>query len=51
LGCVSANITRLSIQQVYAKYPNSGCALPCAQARGQKRDRPRFRGACLPGGI
>jgi len=49
LARVSANITRLSIQQVYAKYPNSGCALPYAHARGQKRDRTRFRGACRIG--
>src|SRR5690349_17070799 len=39
IGPRVGEFARLSIQQVYAKYPNSGCALPYAHARGQKRNR------------
>ena len=39
IGPRVGEFTRLSIQQVYAKYPNSGYALPYAHVRGQKRNR------------
>lgn len=36
LAGVSANITRLSIHKLYAKYANDGYLLLCASARGQR---------------
>jgi hypothetical protein len=38
LAGVSANISRQSIQPVYAKYPNAGYLLPCSFGLGQERE-------------